>query len=51
MDYLKEKVIELGERLGARDYYERSNQGERQSCGDGELERKLRGGEYNRKAS
>ena len=36
----KEKVVELGGRLGKRDYYERSNQGERQSCGDRELEGK-----------
>ena len=36
----KEKVVELGGRLGKRDYYERSNQGERQSCRDRELEGK-----------
>ena len=36
----KEKIVELGGRLGTCNYYKRSNQGERQSCGDGELERK-----------
>ena len=30
----KEKVVELGGSLGKSDYYERDNQGERQSCGD-----------------
>ena len=38
----KEKVVELGGRLGKRDYYERSNQGERQSCRDGELKGKYK---------
>ena len=36
----KEKVVEPDGRLGKCDYYERSNQGERQSCRDGELEGK-----------
>ena len=36
----KEKVIELSGRLGTCDYYKRSNQGERQSCRDRELEGK-----------
>ena len=40
MDYLRRRSQNLVEGLGKRDYYERSNQGERQSCRDGELERK-----------
>ena len=40
MDYLRRKVIELSGRLGKCDYCERSNQVERQSCRDGELEGK-----------
>ena len=40
----KEKVVELGGRLGKRDYYERSNQVERQSCEDKELEEKHKRG-------
>ena len=36
----KEKVVGLGGRFGKRDYYERGDQGERQSCGDRELEEK-----------
>ena len=40
----KEKVIEPDGRLGKPDYYERSNQVERQSCEDKELEEKHKRG-------